>query len=222
MMQDHNAEILEIAAPRDDSTIAEALAGLESKLADFTDAMRAAAAGMRSAVAGSASGDTAVPGLEKAGAKPEQAPIPPAETAGGAKPEPGRTVESSGHSMPSAGPAEPVPADAATVPKKKKGIVPMVPEASLPAQQVVEGDSPVSTGEDSAAAEPAAGTSRRDEDEALLASLDAETAAAIRVMRRVSVDNKSVSELLEEYRAGHKDAPQTGGDKKSWWTRGRR
>lgn len=58
-------------------------------------------------------------------------------------------------------------------------------------------------------------------DEAVLASLDEETAKAIRVMRRLSPDRKRVNELLEEYRAtqaAREAAPQQ--KKKSWWTRG--
>ena len=63
--------------------------------------------------------------------------------------------------------------------------------------------------------------SEQEEDEALLASLDEETAKAIRVMRRLSPVEKRVSELLEEYRetqATPKPASQS--KKKSWWTRG--
>jgi hypothetical protein len=61
----------------------------------------------------------------------------------------------------------------------------------------------------------------REEDDALLASLDEETAEAIRVMRRLSPVKKRVSELLEEYRAtqlAQQSAPKS--KKKSWWTRG--
>ncbi len=57
-----------------------------------------------------------------------------------------------------------------------------------------------------------------DEDESLLATLDDETAKAVRVMRRLNPGKKSVRELLEEYRASGAD-PSTQPKKKSWWTR---
>ena len=67
--------------------------------------------------------------------------------------------------------------------------------------------------------EPQAEPQEANADEQLLASLDPETAKAIKVMRRVSGDRKSVRELLEQYQAtqaGKGDAP-----KKSWFRRGR-
>mgnify|MGYP001439683598 FL=1 len=59
-----------------------------------------------------------------------------------------------------------------------------------------------------------------DEDEMLLASLDPETAKAIRVMRRMRGDNKSVRELLEQYQASRTNA-KADSSKKSWFRRGR-
>ncbi|MGQ9648490.1 MAG: hypothetical protein ACUVXJ_00075 [Phycisphaerae bacterium] len=61
---------------------------------------------------------------------------------------------------------------------------------------------------------------RADEDEALLASLDPETAKAIRVMRRMRGDNKSVRELLEQYQASRANT-KADSSKKSWFRRGR-
>jgi len=58
------------------------------------------------------------------------------------------------------------------------------------------------------------------EDETLLASLDPETAKAIRVMRRVSGHRKSVRELLEQYQASQAHG-KTEPAKKSWFRRGR-
>jgi hypothetical protein len=58
-------------------------------------------------------------------------------------------------------------------------------------------------------------------DEALLSSLDTETANAIRVRRRLSKDKRDVRELLEELRAarqrGANDDPQQ--PRKRWWRR---
>ena len=67
--------------------------------------------------------------------------------------------------------------------------------------------------------EPQAEPQEASEDEQLLASLDPETAKAIRVMRRMRGDKKSVRELLEQYQGG----PTTKGEssKKSWFRRGR-
>lgn len=68
--------------------------------------------------------------------------------------------------------------------------------------------------------EPRPATAETGEDEALLASLDPETAKAIRVMRRMSGGRKSVRELLEQYGA---TPPPSRSEpaKKSWFRRGR-
>lgn len=58
------------------------------------------------------------------------------------------------------------------------------------------------------------------EDEALLASLDPETAKAIKVMRRMGGDKKSIRELLEQYQAAQTNA-KADSPKKSWFRRGR-
>ena len=57
------------------------------------------------------------------------------------------------------------------------------------------------------------------EDEALLATLDPETAKVIRVMRRLAADRKSVRELLAEYQAGRSSQVHSEVGKKSWWRR---
>ena len=56
-------------------------------------------------------------------------------------------------------------------------------------------------------------------DEALLASLDPETAQAVRIMRRMNVAGKSVRELVEEYQAS-KAGQAPAAAKRSWWKRG--
>jgi len=61
---------------------------------------------------------------------------------------------------------------------------------------------------------------QRAEDEALLAGLDEATAKAIRVMRRMCMNQKSVRELLAEYEAKKGSAAESGG-KKSWFRRGK-
>ena len=59
------------------------------------------------------------------------------------------------------------------------------------------------------------------EDETLLASLDAETAKAIRVMRRLSMGTRSVRELLAEYQATPTASKNARPAKKSWFSRNR-
>ncbi|HOW71875.1 MAG TPA: hypothetical protein PKY77_14845 [Phycisphaerae bacterium] len=59
------------------------------------------------------------------------------------------------------------------------------------------------------------------EDEQLLASLDPETAKAIKVMRRLAPSKKSVKELLAEYQANKASAKAPAPERKSWFSRGR-
>ncbi len=72
--------------------------------------------------------------------------------------------------------------------------------------------------------EPASPPARptHDEEEALLNTLDPETADAIRVMRRLSPEPRSVRELITEYNQPHIDrpGPQSKSKKKTWWSRG--
>lgn len=56
-----------------------------------------------------------------------------------------------------------------------------------------------------------------DEDEELLASLDEETVAKIRVMGRLTSDKTSVRELLEKSRATEQPAKEEQPPKKSWF-----
>jgi len=73
---------------------------------------------------------------------------------------------------------------------------------------------------DTTASRPAGRSVAQEEDEALLASLDPETAKAIRVMRRLSFENKSVRELLEEHKQTRNGSESAEPRKKSWWSRG--
>jgi len=59
--------------------------------------------------------------------------------------------------------------------------------------------------------------------EALLATLDEETAKAIRVMRRLSFGQRTVRDLLAEYRSkqANRPAEETSCKPKSWWRRGK-
>jgi hypothetical protein len=70
--------------------------------------------------------------------------------------------------------------------------------------------------------EPPAAKPVESDDETLLAGLDEETAKAIRVMRRLSNDRRSIRDLLAEYRSKppSKSAEQPA-KSKSWWSRGK-
>ncbi|MFA5863440.1 MAG: hypothetical protein WC975_02000 [Phycisphaerae bacterium] len=57
------------------------------------------------------------------------------------------------------------------------------------------------------------------EDEALLASLDPETARKIQVLRRLSGNTKSVRELLEKHSVTASTPPATPSNKKNFWRR---
>lgn len=58
-------------------------------------------------------------------------------------------------------------------------------------------------------------------DEELLATLDEDTAKAIRVMRRMCMNTKSVRQLLDEYQAQQATQVTSGPQKKSRWWRGK-
>lgn len=71
-------------------------------------------------------------------------------------------------------------------------------------------------------AEAPAAKPAESDDETLLASLDEETAKAIRVMRRLSNNRRSVRDLLAEYQSkppGKSAEPSA--KSKSWWSRGK-
>ncbi len=64
-----------------------------------------------------------------------------------------------------------------------------------------------------------AGLTQQEEDEALLAELDTETATLIRVKRRLSNKPRSVRELLEEIRAEQGRAQTEKKETSRWWRR---
>lgn len=74
------------------------------------------------------------------------------------------------------------------------------------------------------AAPPAApsGPPSAPEDEALLAQLPPEVAAAIRVKRRLAGNKRSVADLVREYQEGSGHARSGDGAGWSWWSRGKK
>lgn len=199
-------DIRTFRVPADDGTFAQALAALDQKLADWADAMRAAqqavveAAMREQAAAGTCSRPARAAHAHNIHSD-RQSTIPQREV--GAESDSPNTVK----------------------PDIGSAVAPMTPEVVCPALAVQPGPGP---GIESAALpgppatdqEQAAATSSP-EDETLLASLDPETANAVRVMRRLSPMRKSVRELLKEYEASRPTLPAAGQTKKrSWFLRG--
>lgn len=117
-------------------------------------------------------------------------------------------------------PDSPVPAAAADGPETSSERAPSVPlnwdNETISKHVRVYGD----IAKPAAEMEPRPASAEENEDEALLSALDPETAKAIRVMRRMSANQKSVRELLEQYQAAQANAKTEPG-KKSWFRRGK-
>ena len=71
---------------------------------------------------------------------------------------------------------------------------------------------------DTTAAPQADADGTEEDDEALLAELDEETATQVRVRRRLTGRRRSIRELIEEVQAEKANEPET--KKSSWWSRG--
>ena len=212
-------EIGTFRVPADDGAFAQALAALDEKLSDWADAMRAAQQIVAAAAkTGPPAGIDSSPHTVTPDVDVSAIAGPPQDTQGQA-----------------AVPDVPV----ATVETTAEDAAPGDRELNrLCAPEVVHLDTHAGAAHASgtrAAAPPAAAppgapvakqehvsSSDASEDEALLASLDAETAKAIRVMRRLSPVRKSALELLKEYEATRPPAQHAGQTKKkSWFSRGR-
>lgn len=191
----------------DDGGIARLLAELDVKFDAWLAAMRAAQAAATGRPAAAADPPVAPP----AATAPRAAEAPPAPTTGAhaAPPPEGRAAE----------PRAPAPPTAGTEPKARRG----GGAAEKPGPRLFRGGRPERSQPEPAAGEDA-GLSA--DDAALLATLDAETANAIRVKRRLTGGRKSVRELLQELRAGPPAAaprppPERGsGSGRRWWRRG--
>jgi len=190
-MSDTTADLPALPPPTANEDIRRALADVDARLSAWA-----------AAVAGS---NTAEP--KPVAAKPASSPVAqPAELA-----------------------VEPVTPPVAKAPVAKepaaKASVAKAPAAKAPAKTVeapapAAPPAPVKPEPQPPASPPVAQKSSREEDEALLASLDPETAQAIKVMRRLSFENKSVRQLLEEYEQSRQSQGSSENRKKSWWSRG--
>ena len=215
------AEITVLRVPADDGAITRALAALDDKLAAWADAMREAqrriveAAGRRASASPPSAEDR--PAHAEASAGPSGPIDGQVETAA--------QRQDTLAANESISPAGPTPAPIA--PDTSQAVAEPAPVSDLPAAPFgVESAATISepTASDSPAAgaeEPTASADLAD-DETLLASLDPETARAVRVMRRMSLEPRSVRDLLTEYEAGRPMSPAAGPPKKrSWFSRGR-
>jgi hypothetical protein len=116
------------------------------------------------------------------------------------------------------------PPAAPTKPQSRvKSETPPKPESAskpVPAPKVEATKKPAPEPAPAAAPPAARPQTEQEEDEALLASLDAETVQAIKVMRRLSFEKKSIRQLLEEYEQTRQPQGSSESRKKSWWSRG--
>jgi len=199
-----------IRIPADDGTIAHALAALDVKLADWAGALRAAEHIIADAVkTGPPSGNDPSPHPATPDGPALEAPPRAAE---------GQAAVGQVH--------EPAVAVGPTAASKKAPAVDPAERASERACSAVQsspapGVTSVAQPNPPAAKQEQAAPTNSPEDEALLASLDAETAEAVRVMRRLSPVHMSVRELLVEYEASRPIPPAEGQTKKkSWFSRG--
>ncbi|HSW46604.1 MAG TPA: hypothetical protein VLM89_13650 [Phycisphaerae bacterium] len=222
------ADITEFSVPADDGGIAQALAVADEKLAAWVVAMRetqrhivgAAARAVAPVDAGTRETEMREPAT--AGDAAVETPTNPAAT--DVVPQDAQTAsEGLPESVCHGPPAGPTQAGRLC---HNTGETPVPHEESPPIQEI-HSDTVTAPQEEPAASAPVAApedptASPKDAaDEALLASLDPETARTIRVMRRVSPIPESVEELLQEYEAGLASTPPAEKPKrKSWFSRG--
>jgi len=96
-------------------------------------------------------------------------------------------------------------------------------ESAIPVAETVESPAqPASASTNRECAPPPSSAIPVDpQDEALLATLDEQTAQAIRVMRRLCMNRKTVKQLLAEYEARKAGPPGSSTRPKSWFRRGK-
>ena len=196
-----------------DETIAGALSELDAKLTEWLSALRA---GQAAVVTG-----LAPPGADAAQTVPGGAAASEAASTGAGVPvapapweaEAGAPSESDVVGQPGAGAQTPRGSGMFDTPVRGGG-----GEES----ESCKGQSGKDNGTGAGAGQTAAGPSESglgEDDEALLAELDEETASAIRVKRRLSNNQRSVRELLEEIRAERKMVDDQAQPRTQWWRR---
>lgn len=205
-MSHTTADLPDLSLPPQDADIRHALADVEARLSAWTAAIAAVQDSLPSGTPPGSAEDESTPSVAAPGtalsnpsaeipsAAPEQAKAPMTASA---------AVEPS--------PASPAGTKDAPIPKNSQPPAAPVPPAEHTAPH---------RGTKARQKAPAIKAPSKEDDEALLASLDPETAKAIRIMRRLSFEKKSVRELLEEYKATNSGPGPADNQKKSWWSRG--
>ena len=112
----------------------------------------------------------------------------------------------------------PLPAPTPSPERLEQALVEPAPSSApeLPAEKCAGSEPPP---ESSPSKPPEHESAPPEDEEALLAGLDADTASAIRIMRRLNPSHKSVRELIQEYQAKAKRPLAAPPDKKPWWQR---
>lgn len=193
-----SADLPDLSLSPTDEDVQRALAEVNEKLSVFAAAIAQVQAELSEAASRPEPEPPDVESEEKAPEQPAvQAPIEPTAVT----PVSVKTQEMVAKVQPQA-PEAPAP------PRVEPAILKSIPGKPVPARQAAP----------SQPAKPAA--KQVSEDDALLASLDPETAKAIRVMRRLSIEKKSIRQLLDEYNAASTSAGKDEPKKKSWWSRG--
>jgi hypothetical protein len=206
------ADINEICVPSDGGAITTALASLDERLTAWGVAMREACRQLTDA----ASRRTPVAAQEPDAAAAPAAHAPAAEPSSRLEPPPPVVVQPTVVEI-NAEPKSPA------APSGRVETAGAQPAVMTPSQETASATTPATSTESASAAapEPVKVLSAAEQDEALLATLDPETAKAIKVMRRLSPEHKSVKEWLAEYKAsGSAQPPVAQSKKKSWFSRG--
>lgn len=189
--------MLNVPVPPDDGSIERALAEVDARLAAWSAAMTEAQAALAHTAEPSAEPAVETAEAESQAAKGQAAETQASETqepessTSGSRTAPDNCLENA--ASPIIDKSEPSTTDEPVSSQADDA----APPASRPAQQAAE-----------------------ENDEAMLASLDEETAQGIRVLQRLSPYKRSVHELLEEYRLTKSVAASSPTRKSSWWTRG--
>ncbi|NLX23231.1 MAG: hypothetical protein GXY55_16390 [Phycisphaerae bacterium] len=216
-MDGTTTNILSVGIPREDPAVATALADVEARLAAYADAMREAHAKLAQQ---SRDGEVEVPsdsvepladacGSESAPQSRDRAEAVPQSEEHLAD-ERGSDVMTQTESAPqSRDREEAVPQSEEHLAEEHGSDVMTQADLEPADSEPAEADSEPPQAED-------------DDDETLLASLDPETAQAIRVMRRLTPERKSVRQLLAEYQTSKaEEVPARAEKKRSWFLRGR-
>ena len=224
------ANIREIHVPGEDGTIGQALASLDERLVAWAAVMREACRQLAEAASRCAPAVAVEPPSNAASPEPPVASFvePPVESFAGQAAV--NVAEPASDEAPQAvtlqqtrievrpEPEKPVAAQSQSEITNAQDAATTTPHAEAPTGTIrvtAAASLPV------VAAEPPRTPSLVAENEALLASLDPETAKAIRVMRRLSPECKSVREWLKEYEANRPaQQPVVQPKKKSWFSRG--